>query len=177
MVFDNLALDDVDDAEEEKRDRYNVEEDEKKKEDEGKAAGDMNNTAVPATSLVKLRRRLDKLLTGTRDRESALRMVAILRDDLNVRTDVTFRTLLFTGIEKTVSRLSKLDDAEVSGVAIPLLKRWKEIDAETPASAKAAIMAERPYLVNTSSSLSPQEKEVDNAAKNSSSSDLESSKV
>ena len=67
--------------------------------------------------------------------------MGIIRDDLGVRADVIFRTLLVTGIGRTVQRLTKHGDAVISEAAIRILERLREIDVSTPESEKAAIEA------------------------------------
>ena len=65
----------------------------------------------------------------------------MLYDDLGVRADVTFRTLLVTGIVRTAKKLNKHGDAAISEAAIPILERLREIDVSTPEIEKATIKA------------------------------------
>ena len=65
----------------------------------------------------------------------------MLYDDLGVRADVTFRTLLVTGIVRTAKKLNKHGDAAISEAAIPILERLREIDVSTLESEKAVINA------------------------------------
>ena len=95
--------------------------------------------AAPATSVFALRTRLDELRQRTGDGGAVREMLVILRDDLGVRADVTFRTLLETGIGRPVSWLSKQGDPAVAAAAMPILERWGEIEAATPLAEKLAI--------------------------------------
>lgn len=98
--------------------------------------------AAVAAAVGRVKATLDELRRRSADDPGAARRIAtILREDLGKRGDVTFHTLLKTGIGRTVALLTKHEDRAISQAAAPVLHRWKAIDARTPAKVKAEVKA------------------------------------
>ena len=92
----------------------------------------MATPAAPATSVFALRTRLDELRQRITKLGAVREIVGILRDNLGVRADVTIRTLVETGIGITVNRLSMhRGDPAVAAAAMPILDRWRKMEAAT----------------------------------------------
>ena len=77
----------------------------------------------PHTSVAALRATLDKLRLRAGDRVAVRDMLAILVEDLGVRVDVTYHTLVETKIGETVRLLSRHEDPLVAAAVEKLLKR------------------------------------------------------
>ena len=98
--------------------------------------------STAAASIVKLRTRLERLLQRTpQDIYTIYQILLIIRRDLVKLIDITYHTLIITGIGKTVKKLANHDNSEISKVANPIFEQWRKVHEETPKDVKDAVIA------------------------------------